>query len=246
MWSLLLSMAALAATEETCPMKNKLEGKHVTNIFDYYLVKSEVIVMCAWKEKKGKITYSKCKQYKGELIGPEFDPKSSKTSRSTKGGKLNNIIGDCSERLDGGVHGGKKKSKTVLLSLKQKDNHYEYDLNPIYVKSKEKFKKQKKLLAQIKKDASVSDLLPIIEIVPPKPIIAENGAKAPFSIQFKIDKKSQSPYSKCKCVKVNDPRTLIRTKLNTQISATSHYRLRRCATQWNQKCKNKATEEGYQ
>ena len=214
MWSLLwslLSMAALAATEETCSMKSKLEGKHVTNIFDYYLVKSEVIVICAWKEKKGRLTYSKCKQYKGEQIGPEFAPTTSRSSRS-KGGKLSKISGDCSERLDGGVHGGKKKSKNVLLSLRRNGKDYEYDLNPIYVKSKEKFKKQKKLLDQIKKEADLS-ALPTIEIVSSKPVEAENGAKVPFSVQFKIDKKSKSPYTKCKCVKVSDSRDILIEKI---------------------------------
>ena len=198
MWTLLLLASTRVASEEKCPMETKLApGHHVANVLDYYLVKSEFVAVCQIKERKGKVSYQKCKQYRGN-IGDEFNPK------SRKGGTLKGVKGACDKRL---AINGAKKSKYVLLSLtKSEDNAYVYDLNPIYLTKKEiRLKKQKKLLKKIQSAKTpLGNDVPTIQIQPPEPVDWQAGSKKTTGVKFTISKRDKSPLAKCKCVKVSN------------------------------------------
>lgn len=173
-------------------------GDHVANLVDYYLVKSEFVAICQIKERKGNVSYQKCKQYRGN-IGDEFNP-----TKSRKGGKLKSVKGACNTTL---AINGAKKSKYVLLSLTksvENEDAYVHDLNPIYLAKKEiKLKKQKKLLKKIQsaKTPLGNDDLPTIQIQPPEQITWHAGSKKTVGVKFTIGKRDKSPLAKCKCAK---------------------------------------------
>ena len=197
MWTLLLLASTQVASEEKCPMETTLSsGHHVANVLDYYLVKSEFVAICQIKERKGKVSYQKCKQYRGD-IGDEFNP-----TKSRKGGTLKSVKGACNKRL---AINGAKKSKYVLLSLTKGENdEYVHDLNPIYVAKKEmRLKKQKKLLKKIQTAKTPLGYdLPKITIQPPEPVDWQAGSKKTTGLKFTISKREKSPFAKCKCIKV--------------------------------------------
>ena len=145
-----------------------------------------------FEPKLGKTSYSKCKAYKG--ASDQFGS----NSRSTFNLKSTSIEGACSKILQ-------KKNKAVLLSLKKVDNQLSYDLNPLYVSSKEKLRKQKKILGKLKK-SQFSGPFPAIEIK--KSVIkieAKEDERIQAKIEFTVDKKlaKKSQIMKCRCVKVN-------------------------------------------